>query len=688
MASRSLSSILIAVAIFALASSARAQQDADAGAPTTGSAPLMPTPAPAPTVRIQAAGSGSGAGGGSLTAPATPPSSVGVGTPLAPTSTGSVLPDPLRDRQDLDKQGSERPSNDGNVGTKPSDVYSEDWWTRVRPVFEVHGYFRTRGQLYHNFQLGRHNGTSDGQALWPQPLDNSYADSATQQPHNVLLCGDQANQACQDKSEASANMRFRMNPELHISDNLRIMSQVDFLNNMVLGSTPDAYAIQPSPTTTSGYRAAVNGYNGYAPLGAFSTTQNPPTSGVNSLSNSVDVQRAWAEYMTPVGQLRFGRMPSHWGLGMLANSGDGIDQDYQTNADRVMFITGIKSIDLYFGGAWDFVSSGPTNGSPYNLGQGQANNTCNLCNVNEYVLFLAHRTNPELQRTSLARGNVVINGGIYTVYRNQILDVAAGKNPMTDVDAQSANNNNGLAYRGAWALIPDPWLQVLYKKFRFEAEFAAIWGAIGNSPAGNEVNDPVKIRQFGLATESEYRAIEDKLRIKFGFGWASGDPWVEGLNPGSGGLQAEGTNAIRTFHFNPAYNVDLIFFRSILSRVEGAYYFRPSVDYDFIRDPGGQKFGGSAAIIWSRASEFTQAAGNKRDLGVELDLTVYYQAKDGSLNDDLDKTGGFYSALQYGVFFPLGGLDYLPGQTSSTAQISDWSTSAAQTVRLFLGVMY
>ena len=589
-------------------------------------------------------------------------------------------------------QGNERPSTDGTVGAKPSDVYSEDWWTRVRPVFEVHGYFRTRGQIYHNFFLGRHNAPGDVQNLWAQPLDQTYSDDGGN-AHNVLLCGDQANQACYDKTEASANMRFRMNPELHISDNLRIISQVDFFNNMVLGTTPDAYALAPGNTTSSvaanGYRPANNGYNGYAPLGAFSTTQGPPTAGVNSFQNSVEVQRAWAEYMTPVGQLRFGRMPSHWGLGMLANSGDGIDQDYQTNADRIMFVTGLKSIDLYFGGAWDFVSSGPTNASPYDIYGGQPNNTCNLCNVNEYVLFLARRMNPDLQRLALSRGDVVVNGGIYTVYRNQILDVTAGQNPMTGTDAQGGTTpNNGLEYRGAWAIIPDPWVQLLWKKFRFEAEFAAIWGELGNSPAGNTVNDPIKIRQFGLATESEFKAIEDKLRIKFGFGWASGDPWAEGLNPGANGLQPEGTQPISTFHFNPAYNVDLIFFRSILTRVEGAYYFRPSVDYDFIRDPGGQKFGGGAAIIWSRASEFEQTPGNKRDLGVELDLQVYYQAKDGSLNDDLEKIGGFYAALQYGVFFPLGGLDYLPQQTQNTSVIPDWSTSAAQTVRLFLGVVY
>ncbi|MDF2695184.1 MAG: hypothetical protein K0S65_3567, partial [Labilithrix sp.] len=117
------------------------------------------------------------------------------------------------------------------------------------------------------------------------------------------------------------------------------------------------------------------------------------------------------------------------------------------------------------------------------------------------------------------------------------------------------------------------------------------------------------------------------------------------------------------------------------------YYFRPSVEYDFVRNPNGQKFGGGAAIIWSRASEFIQTPGNKRDLGVELDLQLYYQAKDGSLNDDPNKMGGFYTALQYGVFFPLGGLDYLKAEQDSN-KIADWSLSTAQTVRLILGVMF
>ncbi len=605
-----------------------------------------------------------------------------------PSGDATPAIDPLRDKQKLIEQGAARPSADGTVGARPSDVYSEDWWAHTRPIFELHGYFRTRGELFHNFALGRHDVM--GQGLWDQPQDNSFTDK-TGVRRQVLLCGSPSSTGpfgeCTDNSQAHANLRLRLNPELHISDNLRILAQVDMLDNLVLGSTPDSFAARPSGTGPTGYSTAVNGNNAYAPLGALATTQGPPTAGINGFRNSIDVQRAWAEYLTPVGQLRFGRMPTHWGLGMVNNSGDCLDCDFQTNSDRIMFVTGLRSLDLYFGGSWDFLSTGPTNASAYDVYGGQPYNTANLANVGQWVFFAARRTNPELQRLKIARGDVVLNGGFYGTYRQQLLDVASGQTPMT-ADRANATSNNALERRGAEALIPDVWFQLLYNKLRIEAEAAAVLGSIESSPVSPKATDPLKLRMWGLATQAEFRAIEDKLRIQFGHGWASGDPNVEGLTPGTGGMQPRlSRGAVSTFRFHPAYYVDYIFFRRILTRVQNAYYFRPSVEYDFVRQPNGQKLGGGAAIIWSRASEFMQTPGNKRDLGVELDLQVYYQAKDGSLNDDPSKMGGFYSALQYGVFFPLGGLEYLKNEQDTT-KLADWSLSTAQTVRLILGVMF
>jgi uncharacterized protein (TIGR04551 family) len=669
--------------------------------PATGAATISPAgaagaPGTSPGGSSSGVSGASGGAGGSSVGLVPSSASGGSGGSSGSGASGATLNvaptvDPAKDQGRLAAQGAERPATDGSIGSRPSDVYSDDWWGHTRPILELHGYFRTRAELFHNFSLGRHSmpGT-DAQNLWPNPLDNGYVDTSGT-PHPIALCstpdalGNYAN--CTDKSQATANLRFRINPELHISDNLRILSQIDALDNLVLGSTPDAYAIQPS--TKNGYTAA--GYNGNAPLGVLTTTQGAPTAGVNGYRNSIDVKRAWAEYMTPIGQLRFGRMPAHWGLGMVQNSGDGIDSDYQTTQDRIMFTSGIKSIDLYFGGSWNFVSTGTTSASSFDVYGGQPYNTNNLSNVNEYALFIARRMNPELQRLSLSRGDVVINGGLYTSYRSQILDVTATRGtattPITPTDTSAVNN--GLERRSAYLLMPDPWLQILWRKFRFEAEFAAVIGSIGKTPDSANVNNSVDVRQYGLTTQTEFKAIEDKLRLQFGFGWASGDPWVQSLAAGPNGLPTEqngGQGPISTFRFNPDYRVDLIFFRHLLSRVEGAYYFRPSVEYDFLRNANGQKFGGGAAVIWSRASQFEQAPGHKRDLGVELDVSLYYQAKDGSLNDDPTKVGGFYSMLQYGVFFPLGGLNYLPGEGSNTGPNLD--LSAAQTVRLFLGVAY
>jgi uncharacterized protein (TIGR04551 family) len=413
------------------------------------------------------------------------------------------------------------------------------------------------------------------------------------------------------------------------------------------------------------------------------------------------VKRVWGEYLTPVGLLRFGRMPSHWGLGMLANSGDGYDQDYGSTADRIMLVTGIKKYDLYFAGAWDFANEGPISGS-LNERQGQNYDLGQYDDVSQYVFVAVRRRNPELQRLELARGDVVLNGGLYLVFRNQHL-ANDTSDPVSGaaLGNSSAKITEGYVRRGAEAWIPDVWFQLLYDKFRFEAELAMLWGSIENTlsvPGSTNFpndddpeNEGWKIRQFGMATQTEFRAIEDRLRIQFGFGYATGDDDVDSIAPFGEGLQPQKSSdrTFSTFRFHPAYNVDMILFRNILTRVQGAYYFRPSVDYDFARDKNGQRLGGGAAVIWSRASEFVQTPGHARDLGLELNFQLYFQSKDGTLNDDPDKMGGFYTSLQYGVMFPLGGLDYLPGEKKEAATTgTELTTATAQILRWYIGVLF
>ncbi len=59
---------------------------------------------------------------------------------------------------------------------------------------------------------------------------------------------------------------------------------------------------------------------------------------------SPKLTRAWIEFGVPVGLVRVGRQPSHWGMGLLANSGDGFDDPFGENKfgssfDRAIFAT-------------------------------------------------------------------------------------------------------------------------------------------------------------------------------------------------------------------------------------------------------------------------------------------------------------------------------------------------------------
>ena len=580
-----------------------------------------------------------------------------------------------------------------------SEVYAEDWWNLSRPVFEIHGYYRVRSELFHNFALGRRDAVKP---LWPQPPDKTFIDT-NGGPRDVELCGQDPNnlEPCDNNTQAGANMRFRLEPELHISDNVRIRSQIDLLDNLVLGSTPQGYANVPGDS--GGYQVAARG--GYNPLGSFASTQWAPQAGVNSTKDSILVKRVWGEYSSPIGQLRFGRMPSHWGLGMFVNSGDRYDSDWQTTADRLMFLTGVRSCDLYFGAAWDFANEGPTS-AVFNEQDGQPYDVAQTDDVDQWVFVVVRRLNKLKAKKLLRDGYPVFEGGAYVVYRQQEIandttDPAAG----ASLGQENTSIQNGYTRRGAQAVIPDGWFRFRYENFRFETEGAFIWGDIDNvlrvpgqlNYANNRDPDDTgwNIRQWGLAIETDYRALDDKLHVGLKFGYSSGDSDVEGLSPVGNELQPQLTpdRTFSTFRFHPDYRVDLILFRNVLTRVQGAYYFRPEVGYEFIRDPDGQKIGGDAAVIWSRASEFVQAPGNSRDLGVELNFRLYYQAKDGVLNDDLDEMGGFFTSLQYGVLFPLGGLGYLPGEVDDyrrflAADEEDLDTATAQVIRWYLGILF
>jgi uncharacterized protein (TIGR04551 family) len=616
----------------------------------------------------------------------------------------------------------------------------ERWVEEVRPklnFLEFNGYFRTRADFFNRLDLGTYDpivnrGTSgvppptmyrpfDGEGCVLPPEGGEFGE-------NPAAPGQPCRPDAEDTSALfGMNMRLRVNPVFHISEDIRILSTVDILDNLVLGSTPEAKpGFANNPTL---------------PLPVFSSGQLPPQAGFNFIWDAVRIRRLWAEVMTPFGQLRFGRQPQHFGLGLIANAGNELNNNFGDDADQIMFATRIAGHII--APAYSISSTGPVGrgGGAGNAGdvglqfypgeQGQRYNLDPSDDVHSFLLTVAKVDKDEDRQARLRAGDVVLNYGAFGVYRTQRYDVPgyyADTNPETNPVASI----NDYVVRNANAGIASLWGRLEWNKLRVEAEAVGIVALIeGTSLASNglqSVNDrltiwneetstfdpqPLWVLQGGLAFESSYRFLNDSLVAGLNFGAASGDSApgfglrpVLNQTPRRGDLDGQqfgacldydagpdgvlGTqddrcvrvdNTITNFRFDPDYQVDLILFREILGTVTDAVYVKPHVTY-YITDT----FGVRGDVIYSNALNAGSTPGQQSPLGLEADGTAFYGSDDG-----------FYVMLQGGVLFPLAGLSHARdpnnltlGRQFAGQRVAERFLDAqwAYTIRAFAGVQF
>ena len=105
--------------------------------------------------------------------------------------------------------------------------------TRVRfPFVESHGYFRMRADLFHNFDLDTYRVVGDDvqrTSPFAPPLSARLSTAS----------GNGSPNSSDAESLSGANIRFRYRPTIHVSEDLRIRTTIDMLDNLVMGSTPD-----------------------------------------------------------------------------------------------------------------------------------------------------------------------------------------------------------------------------------------------------------------------------------------------------------------------------------------------------------------------------------------------------------------------------------------------------------------
>ena len=551
----------------------------------------------------------------------------------------------------------------------PADWEEKTLKEEIKPAlrtFEVNGYFRTRMDYMRNLDLGtaQFNRTRGG---W---------DGSSNVPPALFWDGEGASEL------SSANMRLRLDPTLNLSETVQVHSRIDVFDNVMLGATPDSFpGLIDNPSS---------------PLSLFSASASAPQAGVNGPWSSLVVKRVYGDVLLPVGRLRFGRMGSNFGLGVLSNGGDGDQDDAGDNADRIMFLTKLSGHIVGLG--WDFAAEGPFgagggNGAsqPYRAGEGrQFYDLAQRDDVDQYVAVVAKADRGEAMTRLLAEGKTSTNYGAYVVYRSQAYDFPTewygsrynGSFPGQDPTQDGGNALRGALRRDAQATIASLWFRQQNNRYRVEAEAVTIQGMVGSfatkaEDVGNPAVEDIEISQLGAALETEYKLAKDKLVVGLDAGYASGDDyprWGCGLAPGqvaagdreTGDTRQFGcpvgteTNTanpcsaaldknITNFRFDPSYRVDQILFREVIGGITDAWYVKPHLAYAL--NPASKL---KAAAIYGQAVHAQSTPGGETPLGLEFDL---------GLDIKLKNRLGF--ALDYGLLFPLAGLNYKVAQGST-----------------------
>jgi len=624
---------------------------------------------------------------------------------------------------------------------------------RQLQLFELHGHMRMRADYFHRLDLGLSKGQNqavggtyneaaavDNKFFPPPAVANETVDG---QPTNqggtdancygtLVMKGvndQKAGRRCGRRNGfGSANMRLRMEPTLHITDTVKVHATIDALDNLVLGSTPDAFM----------------GDSPFAPIDFYTRTQNPPSAGLNSWSDSIVVKRAYGHIRFGWGlDLKFGRMPHHWGMGLVANDGNGydrgeradivrqLDMDYGDSVDslRLGFDFGKDRRNVHtLEASWDWASSGPTTsqllGQSWSSGNrvGQDFSAERFDNVYQWRVSILRRDDPAMLQRKLSLGRPVVNYGAIAWIRSQAVDRVTGSpglgdglgtNPTWaadnldnglgrngsslgngDLDEQGDNGiqnyANLLIRRRAVVITPDIWLRVNWKTLRVELEASGVIGRMYERDLDRDVTETGfeyanigktgdlsrrRFLQLGYALEFKYGLFKDRFHLGLDHGFASGDPsGTQGYNPQSplivNGVDSRWTN----FRFNPAYMQDLLLFRELLGTAANAAYFKPWMAFYFFDN----NFSGRLDIEYAIAHQRTATWGNKLNYGLELDGALRYH----------DQQEPIFVQIQYGVMFPFGAFNRQTNAYAGLPVQNNGDAKAAQTVQAQIGIKF
>ena len=374
-------------------------------------------------------------------------------------------------------------------------AWQNNQWVLLKPelnLYELDGYFRIRPRMLRNLNFGL-----GGLAYDTLPPDLQRYTSTEDGDANL----------------SSTDIRLRLEPTIHVSRNVEVVATFDIFDNYSLGSS-----------------AATNNGNVILDDGSIAS------------QDAIYVKRAYASLRALNDQLEvtLGRVPNHFGLGMLFNAGDCLSCDYGHTADRVSF--GLKMMDHLFVASYDWVASGPTLSPEYPGRLGF--DAFPWDDVDQWSIKAMHVDAEELIEDHVAQGKSVFNYGGWFIYRSQASGTAesgALTEDNTDTLAEEvATGTTAQEPRDGRLYVIDAFAKYYSGPLTLGVEAAFIGGSFSDNVGGVDAPDATSITQLGLAAEVNYglESRERGAQLNLKVGGASGDSW-----PGMGTFEDSKLNA-------------------------------------------------------------------------------------------------------------------------------------------------
>ena len=483
-----------------------------------------------------------------------------------------------------------------------------------KPVkyFELYGYFNVANTFSYNMKLNDNNPYMASR----NTINNVVTDETT---------GERVTRKTNEHVLNWAWLKLHLEPVINIAETMEIHTKLSIFGNTAMGS--DNYEFDKKEN------------------GLLRDAQ---------LSNSANIvfEGLWGVFDTPIGQLKVGRMPFNWGLGILYSDGNKFNSlstgNYLDRLQLTIPIMGFKIIP-----AFDLASTGLLDKyHDYFIDSSQKDDGFNVS-----LMFTMQEDDPAVLENKILNEKTVVEVGAMVMFSwknnasgewvksdEQDGTVEPTSDHFVDPDTVYAFTGQGAKL---WKL--DAWLNLYYKFFAFKTELAFLTGSIGKVRLEDGRDKSVKTQMVGWAADLGFRVIPKKFHIGLLTGIASPDV-ADKVQADSWGLPGNSINnsstksdrTVENFRFNKDYNFNSALWNQFLGRFTAGYYASLTLTYFFLDDLKGY-----VGTTYSMALKENNSLGGK---GLPNAIEPF-------IGIDYANKSGMRLGTRYQIGVPFSGLD-------------------------------